>query len=231
MILVDDVYQIIRNLLRKNQQGYLTPGEFNRYAKVANKARFNEIYGRLQEMQAGKPVRSAYDQNQQTDEKLSVFLQVSSPTVDSTTGQVDKPDGLLRLDSITHSIQAGPQTGKIVKVRRATKDQEADWASSDVMPPTEEYPFYVDYGTFYQVYPKSIGPIKINALTSPIDPVWAYTLDGSGRAIYNPGSSINFQFEDAEIGNIISKILVYAGKAVEDGQAVQLGAQLEVKGQ
>lgn len=231
MIDVNEVYLIIQNLLRKNQQGYLTPAEYIRYANMAVRSRFNELYGRLETVVDGKQRRNAYADNQQTDEKLSVYLVVASAqSVDSTTGQISKPAGLIRMDSINHTTTS-ILPGKVVPVKRRNKDQESFMANNAVTPPTEEYPFYVDYGAYYQVYPKDIGDIDWSYLGNPIDVNWAYTLDGSGRPIYNSGASVHFQFEAVEIGNIVSKVLGYAGKSVGDIQAITLGQQLEIKGQ
>lgn len=226
MIDVDVVYQTVKNLLRKNQQGYLAPSEYNRYAGIATLSRFNELYGRTQTIQNGKQLKEAYAQTQQIDEKLSVYTISSTQAVDPTTGQFPKPDGLLRMNAVRYVFNSG-----IVKVKRVNQDQEADRVSSVIMPPTDEYPIYVDYGTYYQAYPFDLGNVNISYLGVPIPPLWAYTLDDNNRQIYDPDSSVNFQFESAEIGNIISKILVYAGKAVDDNGAVSLAAQLEVVGQ
>lgn len=226
MINVNDVYEAVKSLLRKNQQGYLTPSEFIRYANISNKSRFNEIYGRPQTIINGKQTRESYAESQQIDEKLSIYLvSAVSQSVDSG-GKIDKPVGLLRMASIKHN-----NGGVLVKVRRRNQDQEADMASSVVMPPTAEYPFYVDYGTYYQIYPKNIGDVDWSYLASPVDVVWAYTLDDRDRPIYDPDNSVDFQLEDSEIGNIIAKILVYAGKSVGDVSAIQLGSQQQITGE
>lgn len=222
MIDIDSVYRTIQDLLRKNQQGYLTPAEYNRYANIANKARFNELYGPAQQERSGKPIREGYDQNQQIDEKLAPFVVRSVFTIGST-GHAARPSDLLRMDAVL-SASGG-------SMRRVNKDSEGSWATNKIMPPTIDYPFYVDYGLYYQFYPFNPGLINFSYLSQPGIVKWAYVLDGNGRPIYDPTNAVHFKWEDNEIGNIIAKILEYAGKSVADMAAVQLAAQLDTKGQ
>lgn len=225
MILIDTVYSIVRNLLRKNQQGYIAPSEFNRYAVMANYARFNELYGAPESMRMGVPVRMAYAEAKQIDEKLSVFLVTASLTPNSN-GVLTRPTDMLRMDSIKSTTN-----GKISKVKRLNKNQEAIMAGSVAFPPTIEYPFYVDYGSFYKFYPATIGAVDAAYLATPGTVFWNHTNDGQGRPVYSASGTTNFKWEESEIGNIVAKILEYAGKSVGDNTAIQLAAQLEMKGQ
>jgi hypothetical protein len=222
MIDINSVYKTVQDLLRKNQQGYLTPSEFNRYANIANKFRFNELYGPTQQERNGKPIREGYGQNQQIDEKLSVFLIKATISIDGA-GHLVKPNNFLRLDSV--------QKTDVKTFKWTTRDKEGSYINSAVLPPTAQYVVYADYGTYYRFTPNSLGSADVTYLSKPADVVWAYTLDVNNRPIYNSGGSTHFQWEDNEVGNIIAKILEYAGKAVADGSAVQLAAQLDAKGQ
>lgn len=221
MINIDTVYQTVRSLLRKNQQGYITPGEFNRYANMANNSRFNEIYGRLE---VNSPVRTKYAETQQIEEKLAPFLVDDVLTIDSN-GKVNRPGSLLRVVSLIRAVGE-----EVFPIRRVTLDKEAFWANSKIMPPTEQYAMYTDHGLYFQFWPKNLGSNPITYLRQPLDVSWAYTVV-DGAPTYDIGSSIDFKWEPNEIGNIVSKILEYAGMSVADQAAVGFGAQSEVKGQ
>lgn len=228
MISIDTVYKTVQSLLKKNQQGYITPGEFNNYAKLANLSRFNELYGRPETYQNGRP-KIAYAETQLIDEKLSPFIQTSILPVAAITGYVSKPNTLLRMDAMKYNRTVGG-VKKVKKVRRVNKDKEAAFIDSKVMPPTEDYPIYVDYGTYYQIYPITLNEVELVFLGKPVSPLWAYTITG-GRPIYDSVSSVNFEWDESEFGNIVSKILELAGVSVSDNNAVNFGAQQEIKGQ
>ena len=70
--------------------------------------------------------------------------------------------------------------------------------------------------------------VKCNYVRKPVDVSWAYT-EVNGTALYNSGSSVNFELHAAEETNLVNKILQLAGISIEDQGLYQISSSEDIK--
>ena len=70
--------------------------------------------------------------------------------------------------------------------------------------------------------------VKCNYVRKPVDVSWAYT-EVNGTALYNSGSSVNFELHASEETNLVNKILQLAGISIEDQSLYQISSSEDIK--
>ena len=80
-----------------------------------------------------------------------------------------------------------------------------------------------------KIFPSTItSNISCTYVRKPITAVWGYT-NVTGNALYNPGTSQNYELHDSEETNLVLKILLYAGVSIKDPNIAQLADAKETK--
>ena len=102
MASVNQVYSALKNLVNKDQRGFVTPAVFNSFASVAQMNLFNKLFS---DAALNKRIRNAQSDAgrdksrvKQASEDLSVFSKTA--TVSLSTGVGSKPSDLARVISI-----------------------------------------------------------------------------------------------------------------------------------
>ena len=127
------------------------------------------------------------------------------------------------------SIEDQSATLPTVEVERVSDADLENLLSSNIAAPTTTRPIYVRKGNDLYVYPTDITyGIICNYIRKPKTPSWGYT-EINGAALYNAGTSVNFEIHESEGQNLVIKILKLAGITLKDPGLVQLSDQEEVK--
>lgn len=205
---IGEFYDIVKFISNKNQQGYLSPTEFNRSVNLAQKQLMCEIVEAIQGWDANrKRIRLPMGNAQPTIQKIAPFIRTINAASVPSTGRYPKPTGLEHLLAIRFSSDTG-------RVIRSEHDRVYSHISS-VIDPIEDAPIYVEYDEYYQIYPVDIGTIGIDWIVTPPDAKYAFTLDGNGRQVYDLGSSIQLLWGETEIGELISRVLFMFGVSIQ----------------
>ena len=81
---INAVYTLIQYIINKNQDGYLSPDEFNLVINQAQTSFLNYLLGEFQQYQLQHPqARIAYSQNETTRQRLEPVIKETVLTVDS----------------------------------------------------------------------------------------------------------------------------------------------------
>jgi hypothetical protein len=81
---INEVYDLIKYILNKDQSGYLSPDEFNLIINQAQTSFLNYLLGEFQQYQLQHPqARIAYSQNETTRQRLEPVIKETILTVDS----------------------------------------------------------------------------------------------------------------------------------------------------
>lgn len=204
----DNIYQNLLKLIRKNQAGGMTATELFYYFNAEQSAYFKDLYGRWQKNNNNKSgVNTGLIQNQPILTELTPFTLNTSLTV--TAGIATKPAlfayelGLrlngVSVDKITHA-QIGFVLNNVIDPPSTSDDKY----------------FVVEYANTYKVYPTGATPLELDYLSQPVDIVWGFTLDGSGRQVYNAGTSVQPQWMQNELIEICKRTLTQLGVSFKD---------------
>lgn len=214
---IDEVHKFIDFIAKKsNAGGYITPSEKDLLLNRAQVQYFNKLYGNQNDYRYDRPVpRISYAVTEKISNSLSPFLNTATLTTDSN-GQASLPSGFFQEVSVTKSINGVPY-----EVTRVEQDRVANNLTSYYDAPDAEFPIYSQLKGKLQFYPKTNAiPYELFYLKKPTDMVWGYTIV-SGRPVYNAGTSVQPEWEDVDMNEIIYLALSYIGVNLKDPDVSQ----------
>lgn len=212
---VDQVYGLLRFLIRKNQAGSISSTEFFYAWNSQQTQYFKDLKGRFQARNTGKTgANTGLVENETIETILSPFTKKAPIVIAGGIGP--KPGDfsyLLALRINGHDV------------RHINKNQIAIVNDNAIDPPSiaDNSYYYTPYGSNYVFLPATVTEAEIDYLSLPQDVVWAYTLDGSNRQVYNAGASTQPQWLQDDIIEITGRALKTLGVSYKDGDFAQYG--------
>jgi hypothetical protein len=211
---VDYLYQYTLNLIKKNQAGALGSIEWARHWNGESNAYQDDLLGRFQARSNGKTgLNTGLIENETILQKLAPFTK--NATVNIVTGNGNKPSDFKYLLALRISGD---------HVIHINKNQIATVNDNVIDPPsiTDGTYYYTDYQGYYSFLPSTVTSASIDYIASPVDVVWGFTISG-GRQVYNAGTSVQPQFDDASCREITKRVLSTLGISFKDGDFANFG--------
>ena len=220
---VNSVYRVILSVLNKEQRGYLTPDQFNRLGRQAQLDLFEKSfydYNRQLTKRNVQGVNSEYgDIAENIEEKIDLFAKSATLTLANNATTVSAPSDLYRTIQLVTS-------DRLTDIEKIKKTEYTFYAASQLAAPSSSFPvYYFDNGVF-NILPQSITNPVIDYIRKPLDPVWAYTVNG-GQYTYDEVNSRDFEIHQSDETDLVIKILAYAGVVIKDPTVVQMAANAE----
>ncbi len=243
--MINSVRNTVLAVLNKNNYGYISPSDFNLYAKEAQLEVFEEYfseYNKLLNKENARMSGTSYaDIRKATEEAMEVFA------LTSTLTQVTAATNRFYLPSVTttgfdyfmiNKIMCYDASGltRVFKgeAEKVTHTKITMLTTSNLTAPTEQYPAYTQEGSILTVYPATINlanEVDANYFRYPKDPKWTYITLNNGEPVFDQSQpdyqDFEVPFEDEY--KLITKILQYAGMSIREITAVQFGAAEEQK--
>jgi len=217
MVSIDNVYQKVLALANKEQRGYITPQEFNLFADQAQMEIFEQYFYDMNQFRRMPGNNSEYtDMVNILEDKLSYFKQGATPISDSNTVKDTFGDTFYRFGDINYN-------GKVVE-----EIKYEDFYKTQTVPltkATSSRPIYWRKdGKIY--FEPNLGDYTAHYIKKPSKPNWGYVVV-KDKPLYNPTSSIDFELHAAEESELVYKILIFAGIAIEKPGLTQIAAGLD----
>lgn len=216
--MINDIRNITNFILNKESRGYITPFQFNSFAKQAQQEIVDSYFDEYNKYVVGKNLRSNVKELlKSVKESIDVFM--VSPTTLSyniSTGLFVSPANLYFSTTLIYNEN--------VEVEELPRDKMTYYLQDDFSGNSVFYPTYVKYNNDFKVYPSTIvNNIKLVYFRNPTDPNWTYEMFGDD-AIFNPSGS---GYQDFEVGNddkfkLITKILKYCGINLRESEILQV---------
>ena len=136
------------------------------------------------------------------DEKLSIFKNTQALTVTGSTGTL--PSNMYRLGSLFYA-------SSLIEVVQVTEEELMYLQQSPLAKPSTYCPAFVrSGGDVVTLYPTPPTAINLNYIKTPVKVVWGYAVIND-KALYNSGSSTNFELHGSDETELVYKILSLAG--------------------
>lgn len=218
---INNVYQRVLAALNKENMGYLTPQEFNLFANQAKNEIFEQYFFDLNQYGRMKDNNTEYARLYDfIDEKLSIFKVQGDATYAS--GLFTLPSDLYKLGTVIYNYRP---------VEAVDQPTLLKYLASRLTQPSEANPIYTkdkEAGKI-QVYPSTIqAGVACTYVKSPVTVAWGYT-SVLGEAIYDAGSTTDFDLHESEEVSLTLKILGYAGLSIKDATSIQAADAKETK--
>lgn len=220
--MINDVRNMVDFVLNKESRGYITPLQFNTFAKQAQQEIVDDYFYDYNKAIVGRNSRINYkDILKKTKENMDVFIVPPTDLVlDTNSGLFVSPDDFYTTITLLYN-------GK--EIEEVPRDKLSYFISNTVAGPSVFYPAYIKYDDKYKVYPETIEDgVQLIYFRNPKDPNWTYEMIG-GNPVFNPSKQ---GFQDLEIGyddkfEIIAKILKYAGLNIREADIVGAAVAFE----
>jgi hypothetical protein len=223
MASVNRVYSALKDLVNKDQRGFVTPAVFNSFASVAQMNIFNKLFD---DAALNKRIRNAQSDAgrdksrvKQANEDLSYFSKLS--TISLTTGVGDKPSDLARVISIITT----DATAKNVEI--VYDEEKIDYIlRSTLSAPSTSFPVAL-VSSDIQVFPTSIASVKMRYYKQPEglsvttgarvaqQPKFGYTVV-AGKEVYSAANSVDFELPEHYFAELVVEIAKLIGVNLRD---------------
>jgi hypothetical protein len=223
MASVNRVYSALKDLVNKDQRGFVTPAVFNNFAQVAQMNLFNKLFSdaalnkRLRQSQfdAGRDKSRV----KQANEDLSYFSKKA--TISLTTGVGDKPSDLARVislfttDATAKNLELIYDEEKLEYILRST-----------LSAPTTTYPIAL-VADDINVFPTSIASVIMRYYKIPqglvpstgarttSSPRFGYTVV-AGKEVYDATNSVDFELPEHYFAELVVEIAKLIGVNLRD---------------
>lgn len=227
MASVNAVYSTLKDLVNKDQKGFVTPAVFNNLAGIAQINIYNRLFDTLKD--ARRTRRAQFDSGRdkslekRIQEDLSSFAR--NETITRADGVFAKPDDLSRIISATTfgSIVLGQSTRTPIEMLY-DEDKIERILRSNISSPTESFPIAL-VSDDIEVFPQTINRIQLRYYKVPNNPTFAY-VTVNGIEVYNATGSVDFDLPDHYSAMLVTEIAELIGLNLRD-QAVQAFGQQE----
>lgn len=215
---INTVKELVQLIVNKNE-GQWSISRFNQAAPSAVIEWFNACYGQPMLSKNGQQIN---DMVWQSTEKLSnnlrPFLKPVTLQVNAN-GQGVRPTDFVQTSSIRYNYGT-----KQVEVKFVRDNNLDEYLNSDLLAPSKSYPIYAIYDNYLQFYPKDLVRVNFTYLRTPATPVWGYTVV-NGRPVYDQTTSVDIDFPDDNLNEVVSRIVALFGITMREGQVQQYAAQ------
>lgn len=224
--MIDTIYKVLLTIMNKENQGYISPEEFNLLAiNVQNeifRGYFNDSNSAQNKENRGLTNRGYGNQSAQSKADISRFATDDDLTV--TAGIATLPTNLYKIEDRGVSTDGG------VLVEVVDRNDIVTLLRTEVAP-TVLYPVFEYRGDdTIKVYPTTITDINVRYIRKPLDPKWTYTIVAN-KELYDPnnGSFQDFELDYSEFSNIVLRMLSFFGINLREAEVVQVAEGLKDK--
>ena len=238
---IDTVYQRVLAIANKEQRGYITPQEFNLFANQTQMDIFEQYFYDLNQYSRGYGNDTVYaDMVSIIEEKIQIFeeyadINVTNVAIDTTddsnrTYLLNTPP-LSRIHRLDQLI-VNDRTVEIVNNKNFNRFERYNQANqAPLYKPSANRPIGTMYRStsdpnFMQIQLSNAGQLEIYYIRRPVLVRWGYDVIGSD-ALYDPTISTNFELHASDQGELVNRILVYAGVSIQKPDITQAAASLE----
>lgn len=244
--MINSVRNTVLAILNKNNYGYISPSDFNLFAKQAQLEIFEEYFSGYNDLINKENARVSgtdyADQRKALEEAIETFA------VTSTLSQVAPATNRFYLPSVTTTGFDYFMLNKVLcydasgvtrvfkaEAEKVTHGKITLLLNSNLTAPTENFPAYTQEGGILTVYPTTINlanEVDASYIRYPKDPKWTYTTLTNGEPVFNQSPGLGYQDFELPIEDeikLVSKILQYAGMSIREIEAVQFGGAEEQK--
>jgi hypothetical protein len=220
MVNVNTVYQTVLALADKDQGGYITPQEFNLFAKHAQNEIFEQYFYDLNQFKRVPGNQSDYaDAIGIIQDKISAFITTTTYGVGETHAL---PSDFYRISLVSVDGNTAEKT---------SREQQENYKPA-LLVPTKSRPIFYLLGQNFLVKPAAENQVYMSYIKRPLAANWTYVVSQNAKKPLYNASAVDhrhFELHSSEEKNLIHKILQLAGVSTKNFNTAQFANAEEVK--
>ncbi len=223
--IINTVRSTVLSIANKNNYGYITPNDFNLYAKQAQLDIFEDYFYQYNSWIVKQNARvsgSGYADIIKGLVEVIDSFSVTNPLV-LNAGVYGLPLDYYLVNKIFQGNN---------EIERVSQSKILLLNSSKLTEPSIMFPAYTAEGDNITVYPSLTGVVNCQYIRYPEDPKWTYVELSGGEPLFDETAIgyQDFELPASDQVNLINKILQYAGMSIREIPLVQF-AQAEEQGE
>jgi hypothetical protein len=235
--MINSVRTTVLAILNKNNYGYISPQDFNLFAKQAQLDIFDDYfyqYNQLINKENARLSGTGYANITKGYEEVIDLFSVTNTLAQNLLNQYFLPSQTTTGDDyyLLNKVLCFRNTLYLGEAEKVSNSKITMLNSSNLTAPTLQYPAYNLEGSFITIYPAQFNgatDIQAQYIRYPKEPNWTYLNVANGEPAFNQS---NADFQDFELSpddetSLVFKILQYAGMSIRDIQEAQFGAEQE----
>lgn len=237
--MINSVRNTVLSVLNKNNYGYISPSDFNLFAKQAQMEIYEEYYSSYNKTINAENARVSgteyADIENPIAEVLEGFLR------NDTLAQVAPATNQYYVPSLTTTGYNFYMISRLTCFNGTTRLGDAEKVAnarlymlldSNLTAPTTKYPAYIIEGDIITVYPDTINGVsslKCSYFRLPKDPKWTYINLPNGEPAFDQSQPDyqDFELPGEDEYKVVMKILQYCGMSIREIQVAQYAIQQE----
>ena len=226
--MINEVRNTVMFILNKDNNGYLTPSEFNAFARLSQLEVFEDLYQKVNDWLIKRNARRSNsglaDIAKHVTEDLEAFVKTADLTLDAGS-TFELPTDIYTLVDVIYSNKS---------VEKVSNHKITLLNNSNLTAPSIYYPAYVDRETKVTVYPDTItSGVSAIYIKLPEDPKWTYYTDPQGSPVFdvnNPGYK-DFELPKEYEKELVLRILAKAGVTLREADIITVVNAEEARNQ
>ena len=223
-MIINSVRNTVLAVCNKNNYGYISPSDFNLFAKQAQMDMFEDYFyqynyqiNKVNARTTGSSYANLAENLLEVIDSFSVFAAL----VNSGTNQYTLPANFYYINRLLYN--------STLDVEKVSESKLHNLLNSLLTAPTTEFPAYVVRGNTAFIFPDTITGALIDCqyVRYPVDPIWGYVSLSSGEPMYDNGSSVDFELPASDEPMLVVKILQYAGISIREREGVNAMTTME----
>ena len=227
--MINSVRNTVLAILNKNNYGYVSPSDFNLFAKQAQMDMFEDYftqYNYYVNKENARQSGTGYADIKKGIEEVIDMFSVENDLTHDSANKFFLPSVTTTGDDyyfINKVLVVG--TG-VIEAENVSNKNITLLSNSNLTSPSTLFPAYNKGGNLAYLYPTTIdsqGEVKCQYIRYPKDPKWTYVSLSGGEPSFDQSQA---DFQDFELPlederSLVYKILQYAGMSIREIQAVQ----------
>jgi hypothetical protein len=226
LAMINDVRNTVLSIISKDNRGYITPEEFNLFAKQAQLEIFEQYIYSYSNSIVKQNARMFGEGYTDVPKNMGEVLDSFSTLVALT---FSNPNFLLPVDFYYLERVMYNNT---IEVEKVSQRKIQALLNSNLTAPDVNNPVYTMSVPGLVVYPTTIlTNITTQYLRYPKDPVWTYGSITAGQPVFNPSDVFyqDFELPLSDFSGLVVKILQYAGVSIREMEVVQAAKSEEIQ--
>ena len=231
--MINSVRNTVLAICNKNNYGYISPSDFNLFAKQAQMDMFEDYFyqynyqiNKVNAHTTGSSYANLAENLLEVIDSFSVY----EALVNSGTNQYTLPAIIIGNTGDFYYINR--LQFKNLDIEKVSESKLLNLTNSLLTAPTEEWPAYIVRGNTATIYPDTIagaGVVFCQYIRYPLDPKWGYQTLLNGEPMFDQGLSIDFELPDSDEPMLTTKILRYAGISIREAEVVNAMNTMETQ--
>lgn len=230
--MINSVRNTVLAILNKNNYGYISPSDFNLFAKIAQLDLFQDYFFQYNYQISKENVRQSgvgyAGLSAQFAETIDTFVVPYTDLTFISGNQFSVPTTATTGSDYFNILSVTCYEGTTYKgeAERINANMISALTNANLQNPSKIFPVYSIQGDRVIVFPTSYnaqGSVKCQYIRFPKDPKWTFTTLTNGVPIFNPSQSDYQDFElhpDDEV-SLVMKICQHAGMSIRESEVYQ----------